>query len=302
MTRSPSGLWATLGPARAGALLMIAAGALFAVINALTQYVTMMQGVPSARLAFWQYFIAFLFSAPWVIRHGLRAMATGNLGLHLLRVGAATIGVQLWIAGLAHVPIWQAIALIMLSPFFVTLGAGLILREETTLARWFAVTFGFLGGMIILAPWSEKFSIYALYPVGAAAFWALTSLLTKRMTRTETPESLTVYLLLLLTPVNFGLALGDGIALDLGLSGGIVLLAGVLTAMAQYAIAKAYSIADAAYLQPFDHLKLPLNVALGVAAFGFVPPGSMWIGSLMILSASFYLLRQESRNAQMTAA
>nr|WP_319250090.1 DMT family transporter [uncultured Celeribacter sp.] len=293
---------AVLGPARAGALLMIGAGVLFAVINALTQYATMIQGVPSSRLAFWQYFIAFLFSAPWVVRHGLSAMRTGNLGLHLLRVAAATIGVQLWVAGLAHVPIWQAIALIMLSPFFVTFGAGLVLREETTPQRWLAVTLGFVGGMIILAPWSEAFSLYALYPIGAAAFWALTSLLTKRMTRTESPESLTVYLLLLLTPVNFGLAVGDGIGLDLGLTGAIIAMAGLLTGLAQYFIAKAYAIADAAYLQPFDHLKLPLNVGLGILAFGFVPPGSMWLGSALILGASFYLLHQESRDSPKSAA
>lgn len=293
-----TGLITTMGPARFGALLMVIAGTLFALINLITQYATMMLAVPSARMAFWQYFIALLFSLPWVIREGLRAMKTNSLMLHLIRVAAAVIGVQLWVAGLAHVPIWQAIALIMLSPFFVTLGANLFLDEAATLERWLAVTTGFAGGMIILAPWSESFSLYVLYPVGAAAFWALTSLLTKRMTRTESPESLTVYLLLLLTPVNFGLALEGGVAPGGGVTALILIAAGLLTALAQYAIAKAYAIADAAYLQPFDHLKLPLNVGFGVLAFGFVPPGSMWIGSLMILGASFYLLRQKSRTAQ----
>ncbi|ATG49488.1 DMT family transporter [Celeribacter ethanolicus] len=287
-----------LGPARSGALLMIAAGVLFAVINLLTQYATMMLHVPSARMAFWQYAIALLFSLPWVVRHGLSAMKTGHVALHIARVAAAVIGVQLWVAGLAHVPIWQAIALIMLSPFFVTFGAGLFLGEETGAARWLAVTAGFVGGMIILAPWSDAFSLYALYPVAAALFWGITSLLTKRLTRSESPESLTVYLLLLLSPVNFALALGEGVALSGGLTALILIAAGLLTALAQYAIAKAYTVADAAYLQPFDHLKLPLNVGFGVMAFGFVPPGSMWLGAALILAASFYLLRQESRAEQ----
>lgn len=287
-----------LGPARSGALLMIAAGVLFAVINLLTQYATMMLHVPSARMAFWQYAIALLFSLPWVVRHGLSAMKTGHVALHIARVAAAVIGVQLWVAGLAHVPIWQAIALIMLSPFFVTFGAGLFLGEETGAARWLAVTAGFVGGMIILAPWSDAFSLYALYPVAAALFWGITSLLTKRLTRSESPESLTVYLLLLLSPVNFALALGEGVAFSGGLTALILIAAGLLTALAQYAIAKAYTVADAAYLQPFDHLKLPLNVGFGVMAFGFVPPGSMWLGAALILAASFYLLRQESRAEQ----
>lgn len=299
-TSAPFG--ALHSPARLGAALMVIAGILFAVINLLGQYGTMVQGIAPTRLAFWQYFIAFVFSAPWVIRHGIKAMHTSALTLHVMRVVSSAIGVQLWITGLAHVPIWQAIALIMLSPFFVTLGAGLFLGEKTTLERWIAVTVGFIGGMIILAPWAEDFSAYALYPVGAAVFWALTSLLTKRMTATESPESLTVYLLLLLTPINLALAVsGDAglgnLAIGANLVGLVMLSAGVLTALAQYAIAKAYSVADAAYLQPFDHLKLPLNVGFGVLAFGFVPPGSMWLGSLLIVGASVYLLRQESRNA-----
>ncbi|SFK07168.1 DMT family transporter [Celeribacter neptunius] len=294
-------LFQTFGPARTGAFWMVLAGTLFAVINLLTQYATMMLAVPSARMAFWQYFIALLFSLPWVAREGLRALKTGNLLLHLIRVASAVIGVQLWIAGLAHVPIWQAIALIMLSPFFVTLGANLFLEEAATPERWLAVTVGFLGGMIILAPWSESFTPYVLYPVGAAAFWALTSLLTKRMTRSESPESLTVYLLLLLSPVNLALTLGEGVAPGGGLTTLILVAAGLLTALAQYAIARAYASADAAYLQPFDHLKLPLNVGFGILAFGFMPPGAMWLGSALILAASFYLLRQESRGALATA-
>ena len=61
------------------------------------------------------------------------------------------------------------------------------------------------------------------------------------------------------------------------------------------ALARAYSIADAAYLQPFDHLKLPFNVGLGLVAFGYAPPGSLWLGAALIVGASFALLRQEAR-------
>ena len=106
--------------------------------------------------------------------------------------------------------------------------------------------------------------------------------------------SLKLYLLLLLTPINATLALGNGLMLDLSLSGALLLCAGLLTALAQYLLVKAYNVADAAYLQPFDHVKLPFNVALGLAVFGFAPPGSMWLGSLLIVGASFFLMRQET--------
>lgn len=286
-----------MGSASRGALLMIAAGAAFACVNTMLQYATMRLGVAAPTATFWQYAIALLALLPWQAA-GLSAFATRRLPAHVLRVAFGVGGVQLWGFGLAHVPIWQAISLIMLSPFFVTAGAALLLREQVTAARWLAVLVGFAGGAVILAPWSDAFTPWALAPVGAAALWAAASLMTKRMTATESPATLTLYLLALLTPLNFGLALmpGAGGATLPGLNAALALAAaGLLTAGAQYALARAYAIADAAFLQPFDHVKLLFNVGLGIIAFGFVPPGSMWIGAGLIVAASLWLLAGEAR-------
>jgi drug/metabolite transporter (DMT)-like permease len=282
-------------PAIAGATLMILAGFLFAVVNTIVQYGTMVLGLPPTTVAFWQYLIAMGFSVPWLISSGFKALRTTKPLIHILRVLFAAAGVQFWVMSLANVPIWQAIALIMLSPFFVTFGASLFLNEAVGVRRWSAVIVGFIGGMIILAPWSDAFSLYALLCVLAAAMWAVSSLLTKHLTKTETPESITVYLLLLLTPINAILASQSGLGLEWGLSGLLLVTAGLFTALAQYALTKAYSLADATYLQPFDHLKLPLNVALGFVVFGFAPPGSLWLGSALIVAASFYMLQREAK-------
>ncbi len=285
----------TSSPAIVGASLMLFAGILFAAVNTLIQYSTMVENLSPPKVAFWQYLIALVFSVPWLISKSTKTLKTSKLLIHVARALLAAAGVQFWVMSLAHVPIWQAIALIMLSPFFVTFGANVFLSESASYERWCAVIAGFLGGMIILSPWSENFSAYALLAVAAAAMWACSSLITKHLTKTETPESLTMYLLLLLTPINALLALGDGLAPSWDSSWGLLIAAGLMTALAQYALAKAYSSADAAYLQPFDHLKLPLNVGLGIVVFGFVPPGSMWLGSILIVTSSFYLLRRETQ-------
>lgn len=292
-----------LSPPMMGAALMVVAGAMFAGVNTLLQFVTMKLGVAAPTATFWQYGIALIALLPWQ-GVGLAAFRTSRLPAHVLRVAFGVGGVQLWGFGLAHVPIWQAISLIMLSPFFVTTGAALLLGEKVTIARWLAVVVGFAGGAVILAPWSDAFTPWALAPVGAAALWAAASLMTKRMTATETPATLTLYLLALLTPLNAGLALLPG-AGGLAIAGVAVILslilAGLLTALAQFALARAYAIADAAFLQPFDHVKLPLNVGLGILAFSFYPPGSMWLGSALIIAASTWILAEESRGAKATA-
>ncbi len=273
-----------------GPLFMITAGALFAGANTAVQAAGMTYGIPSPTTAFWQYAIATVFAVPMLMRSTWR---TEQLGWHLFRVLLAVIGVQAWVAGLAVVPIWQAIALLLLSPIFVSLGAKVFLREHLGNGRLLAVCLGAVGGAIILKPWSDGFSPHALLPVAAAAFWAGSSLVTKRLTKTESTEVLTVYLLVLLLPFNAFAAQGSGFALGPDAIW-IVGLAGLFTVAAQFCLAKAYSLSDAAYLQPFDHLKLPLNVGLGLLVFGFAPPGSMWIGALIIVASGAWLLHTDN--------
>ncbi len=273
----------------AGPLCFVIAGALFAGANTAVQGAGMLYGVPSPTIAFWQYAVACVAALPLVWRAPWR---TTRPLMHLLRVVLAAVGVQMWVAGLAYVPIWQAVALILTSPLFVTLGAGLFLREALTVPRIMAVVLGAFGGALILAPWSEAFTWAAFLPVGAAAFWAASSLVTKRLTATEDAGTLTLALLILLLPVNGLAALGAGFTVA-SQALWLVALSGLLVAGAQYLLVRAYVLADAAYLQPFDHLKLPLNVGLGLVFFGFAPPGLMWVGAGVIIVASAWVMREE---------
>ncbi|MCK7612194.1 DMT family transporter [Roseibium sediminicola] len=279
------------------ALAMIGAGASFALVNGALQASTMQLGVPSTSAAFWQYALGLLVALPFVLRRGLSALKTRHLGWHLLRGGLAVVGIQLWVAGLSLVQIWQAIALVMTSPFFVIIGAKLFFGERVGPVRWLATIAGFAGGMVILEPWTEAFSWAALLPVGAAAFWAGTSLVTKKLTATEEADSITVYLLLLLTPVNALLALGDGGIMPSGPALWLLAGAAVLTVIANYLLTLAYQKADAAFVQPFDHLKLPLNIAVGFFAFGFAPSGAFWPGALVIVGASLIVMLDEQKRA-----
>lgn len=273
-------------------MYMVAAGFIFALSNTLVQYATMVQGAPSTGVAFWQYLIAAALFAPWL--WGQRGnLLAGLTGGQALRVALGAVGVQFWVAGLAAVPIWQAIALIMTSPLFVTLGAALFLGETVGLRRWAAVVIGAVGGAIILAPWSDAFSWAAVYPVIAAAFWAGASLMTKHLSHTQSAESLTAWLLVLLVPINAAVGLGGGFDVPSQAGWMAVIAAGVAIALAQYLLARAYLRADAAFLQPFDHVKLIFNVGLGILAFGFAPPGRLWLGAALIIGALVLLERDD---------
>jgi drug/metabolite transporter (DMT)-like permease len=149
--------------------------------------------------------------------------------------------------------------------------------------------------MVILSPWSDAFSLYSLLPVLAAALWGGASLLTKSLLPKESSATVTVWLLLLLTPVNAAFSVAAGFQWPDGEVLGWVALSGLVMALAQYWLAKAYESADAAYVQPFDDLKLPLNVAAGWIVFGYAPEGYLWLGAAMILIASMANIAVEQR-------
>jgi drug/metabolite transporter (DMT)-like permease len=277
-----------------GALFMVLAGIAFAIVNVNTQWVTSKLGFKSTSDAFWQYFIALLFSLPFLWRHGAASLKSSHPANHIVRVVFAALGVQAFVASLANgVPIWQVIALVMTSPFFVILGAKLYLGERVGIERWLAALTAFIGAMLILQPWSAGFTAYSLYPVVAAIFWGAASLLTKKLTKDEPAESITVWLLLLLTPINGALSVANGFEMPSGEIWGWLVFSGLLMFAAQYFLTLAYSKADAAYVQPFDDLKLVANIVAGFLAFGYAPEGWLWIGIIMILAASLYLLLNE---------
>ncbi|MDN3681832.1 DMT family transporter [Vibrio tapetis subsp. quintayensis] len=273
-----------------GASWMLCAGMAFAVVNSLAQYISINFGVSSTTVAFIQYGIALIAILPYLQTLGFRsALTTHQIGWHLLRVFLSVIGIQLWLWALAYpVPIWQGIALLMTSPLFATLGSGIFLKEKVGAARWCATLAGFIGAMIILEPWADSFTWATLLPVGAAFFWACYSLMVKKLSAKDSPTTMVVYLLLFITPFNLLLAVPNWETPTGTIPWMILIAAGVLTAVAQWAIVKAYAAADASFVQPFDHAKLPFNVAAGWLIFGWVPPGRLWVGAaIIILSVAF---------------
>ncbi|GGF43275.1 membrane protein [Youhaiella tibetensis] len=306
-----------------GAVYMLGAGLTFAITNLLTPHITYTLGVPSTAVVFWQYVIATIFALPLIFRIGFGALRTKHPFAHEMRAFLSALGVQVFAFGFASgVPLWQMVALSMTGPFFIIGGATLFLGEKVTIQRLGAALVGFLGAILVSGIGTESFTWAALLPVIAAALWGTVSVMTKYLAKEEAPESLTLYMLVLITPNHLliGLILGALVTLfpgslpgslangfDFVPPGGdalwLIVLLGLVTAGAQYFLSLAYKVADATYLQPFDDLKLPLNTLLGWIVLSQVPSPLFWPGALLILGASLFILRQESaRQPRLQAA
>lgn len=285
-----------------GALFMVFAGIAFAAANAITWTVTYKLGFKAQSDAFWQYAIATAFSLPFIWKQGLAAMKTRHPVLHGFRIALSVLGVQAFTQAFASgMAPWHVVALVMTSPFFVMLGAAIFLRERVTPNRWVAAGLGFAGAMILLRPWEGDITAATLYPLMAAMCWGSASLITKRLTRDEPQTSVTLWLLVLLAPINGLFSLQAGFELPTGQILWLLLIGGVMMFAAQHCLTLAYAAADAAFVQPFDDLKLFSNIAVSWLVLSFAPEGSYWLGIALILAGSLYLLWSE-RGGQPLAA
>jgi drug/metabolite transporter (DMT)-like permease len=272
-------------------------------------------GMASTGMAFWQYLIATVFALPLIARIGIRNLRTRHPLIHEIRAFVSALGVHVFVYGFAAgVPIWQMVTLLATGPLFIILGSTLFLHERATLTRIIAALVAFAGALIVSGVGTDGFSPMTLVPIGAAALWATTDVLTKYLSREESPETLTLSLLVLITPNHLlilliatawswllpaltpaGLATGFPFALPGGAGLWILLVLGILTAAAQYLLAAAYKRADATYLQPFGDLKVPLSAALGWVLLGQVPSPWFWLGAAMILGASVFIFYVETQ-------
>ncbi len=303
--------------ATSGALFMLVASIAFAGTNTLQSILPTPAeyggfGMSSTGMAFWQYLIASVLALPLILRIGLSNLKTRHPLAHEVRAFVSALGVHVFVYGFASgVPIWQMVTLLATGPLFIVLGSTLFLGERASTARIVAALAGFVGAIIVSGVGTESLGWQALIPITAAALWAATDVLTKFLTRKgESPETLTVSLLVLMTPNHLAIllvanalsgvlptALAPGFPFALPDMTGIwlLLLLGALTAAAQYLLAFAYRAADAVYLQPFGDLKVPLSGLVGWVALGQVPSIWFWPGAALIVGASVFIYWIENR-------
>jgi len=232
-----------------------------------------------------------VFSLPFVLRQGLAGLKTDKPVVHIIRVVLSALGVQAFVMSLAAgTPIWQVIALVMTAPLFVLLGAKLFLGETVTPARWIAASVGLAGALVVSEIWTTGFTTATFYPIAAAVLWGASSLLTKYLTRTESAPTVTLWLLVLLTPINAGLSVHAGFQMPTTTILAWLVVGGMVMMAAQYLLTWSYAAADAAFVQPFDDLKLVSNIVIYGLWFGYWPEGNIWLGIAMILGASLFLL------------
>ena len=143
-------------------------------------------------------------------------------------------------------------------------------------------------------------SLLALLPLGAAACHALSAVFGKKQAKNDSPQTISLYLLLFTLPL-LGLAASFQWVTPMMWQWPWFLLMGGLLAAAYIFLSQAYVIADITYLIPVSFIRLIAAAVIGVVFFSEWPTLWTWLGSFFILGATATLCQYEikqSRQAQ----
>jgi drug/metabolite transporter (DMT)-like permease len=273
-----------------GVLWMAASAALFAGLLTLVRILS--ERFDPLLVVFFRNIAGLVVLSPLILQRSRRTIRTRCFHLHALRAGITIVQMTVWFLALAWLPLADATALGFTAPLFTTLLAPLVLKETVPQRRYGAAAIGLAGAMVILQPGLQAFDPLGLLAVAAAFGWAVAAMVVKKLARTESAETMVVWLTLLLTPLSLVPALvtwsTPGPA-DLML----IALLGLVGTGAQLCLGRAFVAADASVIAPFDYLRLPFVAAIAFVLFGEVPGAATWLGAAVIGASGVYLARGE---------
>lgn len=195
-----------------------------------------------------------------------------------------------------RMPLVDAYAISFAAPLFMVALSVPLLGEPVGWRRWTAVAVGFVGVLIMLDPWGMEFHPISLILLAATFCYALSTILVRLLSRHDHD----VVTLFWFAFVSSGLSLVGAIpewkwppAMDwLWL---IVL--GLLGGFAQILITRAWRLAPAAVLAPFDYTSIVLAVLFGYLWFQEEPSWTVWYGLPLVIGSGLYILHRERLRA-----
>lgn len=228
---------------------------------------------------------------------GWKNVSRQRLGSHLIRNATHFTGQNLWFFAVTAIPLAQVFALEFTSPLWVVVLAPLILGERLTSARALSALIGFVGILIVTRPSPETMNIGVATAAGSALFFALTNMLTKRLTRVERIGSILFWLTTMQLIMGLLAAGYDGdMALPDANTGPWLVLIGLAGLTAHFCLTNALAVAPATVVVPIDFTRLPVIALLGMLIYD--EPLDIWVlcGAIVIFAANYMNIMDATRS------
>jgi drug/metabolite transporter (DMT)-like permease len=292
-----------------GILFKLISAVFFAVMSALIRYLG--ARYPIGEVVFYRSAFAILpVLAVYAWRGELAATVRTERPLGQASRGALSIvGMFCNFGALARLPLIEANAISFTSPLISVALAALVLRERVRIYRWSAVTIGFLGVLVVLAPHfsGDELTVAmasaasvagVIYAIAGSITNAGTMIQTRHLTKSETTSSIVFYFSLICALAGL-VTWPFGWVTPSGPEFAVLAAIGFLGGIGHILLTESYRYASASVVAPFDYTSMIWALVLGYAMFGETPTAMIVVGSAIIAAAGLFVIWRERQLALM---
>jgi drug/metabolite transporter (DMT)-like permease len=219
-------------------------------------------------------------------------------------------GFAMFYAAFPFMGLAEVTTLFFAAPLMTATLASLFLQEKIGLHRAAALLVGFAGVVIAMNPASGNFGWIAILPLLCALTYAISQIIVRKIGEQDTSLVIGLYTIsfsgLVIIPIGFAVTRMIVVTPELyhlrmdwpvPKAEGFAMLAllGAIGTVAYTLVSRAYQIASASVIAPFDYSYLPLAAMLGYLLWGEVPPYTTFVGMVLIVSSGMYTAYRELR-------
>lgn len=242
---------------------------------------------------------------------GLHLLRTSRFGAHFIRSFIFFGAYICFYLSLAALSLAETISLFYSGPIFITILSVSFLNEKVEFRSWIAILVGFFGVIMMLRPGSGMIDPAGLLALLSAFLYAIVSIITRKLGRTENGVSLAFYttvMYIIYAPI-FNLAL-DLISVNQKSHPSLAFLfrewkipsqddlflfimLGLFAAVGLYFLSQAYRLGQPSTVAPFEYIFVPLSVIWGYVFWKDILELHSMIGMALIIGSGLYIFRSK---------
>jgi drug/metabolite transporter (DMT)-like permease len=223
------------------------------------------------------------------LRPNLRRAASGFV---------ATLGT---FYAVAHAPMATALSINYTAPLFATVGAVLFLGERIRARRVAALMVGFLGMLIVVRPGALPMTPGILAAVISAIATAFSIVAIRALVASDDSRAVAAWSFLLMTIPSLIVASFVWKTPPVSVWPLLVLI-GAAAAVGQLTLSRAFALAEASAVLPYDFVRFGLIATAGIVLFGERLDALTILGGAVILASTIYLAVREAQVARAARA
>jgi drug/metabolite transporter (DMT)-like permease len=242
---------------------------------------------------------------------------TAHPYIAIFRASTFFFGFTLFFISLSQITLAEATSLYFVSPFFITIYSYFILNIKIGLNRIFSIFVGFSGTLLIIKPEFNEINIYMLFPIIAAATYALSMTLAKKTSEKDNlfQQTFHIYIgafiggsaisiLLHNSDLNLSIfsILSNSWVLNDVQTIGLILFISTTGCIGIFCLIAAYRVGSPLVNSIAEYVHLIFAIIIGIIIFSEIPDINSFIGIFLIIASGIFVVFRENKREELVVA